>query len=48
MAGNNRNAVLMGNGQLTADLLGIHVPQADDLIVLPGTGRHLIIVGGQQ
>ena len=48
MPGDNGHAVLVGGGQLPADLLGVHVPQADDLIVDPGVLGHLVIVGGQQ
>ena len=36
------------DGQLPADLLGIHIPQADDLVVEAGVLGHLVIVGGQQ
>ena len=46
--GDNGHAVLVGGGQLPADLLGVHVPQADDLVVDPGVLGHLVIVGGQQ
>ena len=42
------NAVVAGSRQLLPDLLRIHVPQSDDLIVQPGVLCHLVVVGGQQ
>ena len=40
VAGNDGHAVLVGDGQLAADLLGIHIAQADDLVVQAGVLRH--------